>query len=219
MILFWICIILAWVPFRLLAPFRVRRACKIDKKKNYIIICNHQSNFDVILIDMATKSRVRYLAKKELFSTPWKRFWLKHVFGGIPIDRSQGLNLSQTKEVFSVLKKCQNLGIFPEGTREENFDEKNDIKGGACLFALKSGTPILPCYIVKKHRFFRKNTVLIGKPFELKIEEGQNLKDAMQSGEIRLKEEILALKNAYDEYVLEKKVLKQSKKLNKCRKK
>lgn len=219
MILFWICIILAWVPFRLLAPFRVRRACKIDKKKNYIIICNHQSNFDVILIDMATKSRVRYLAKKELFSTPWKRFWLKHVFGGIPIDRSQGLNLSQTKEVFSVLKKGQNLGIFPEGTREDSFDENNDIKGGACLFALKSGTPILPCYIVKKHRFFRKNTVLIGKPFELKIEEGQNLKDAMQSGEIRLKEEILALKNAYDEYVLEKKVLKQSKKLNKCRKK
>lgn len=217
MILFWICYILAWFPFRLLAPFCVRRACKIDKKKNYIIICNHQSNFDVILIDFATKSRVKYLAKKELFSSPWKRFWLGHVFGGIPIDRSQGLNLSQTKEVFSVLKKGQNLGIFPEGTREDSFDENKDVKGGACLFALKSGTPILPCYIVKKHRFFRKNTVLMGKPFELKIENGQNLKDAMQLGEERLKEEILALKKAYDEYVLEKEVLKQSKKLNKNR--
>ena len=210
--------ILAWIPFRLLAPFKVKHACKIDKKKNYIIICNHQSNFDVILIDMATRSRVRFLAKKELFSSPWKRFWLGHVFGGIAIDRSQGLNLSQTKTVFSVLKKGQNLGIFPEGTREETFDENNDIKGGACLFALKSGTPILPCYIVKKHRFFRKNTVLIGKPFELKLENGQNFKDAMQLGEIRLKEEILALKNAYDEYVMQKKVLKQSKRLNKGKK-
>lgn len=218
MILFWICMIIAWIPFRLFAPFCVKRACKIDKKKNYIIICNHQSNFDVVLIDMATRSRVRFLAKKELFSSPWKRFWLKNVFGGIAIDRSQGLNLSQTKTVFSVLKKGQNLGIFPEGTRGDNFDKNKEVKGGACLFALKSGTPILPCYIVKKHRFFRKNTVLIGKPFELKLENGQNFKDAMQSGEIRLKEEILALKNAYDEYVMQKKVLKQSKKLNKGKK-
>ena len=219
MILFWICIAIAWIPFRIFAPFRVRRACKIDKRQNYIIICNHQSNFDVILLDMATKSRTRYLAKKELFSTPWKRFWMGHVFGGIAIDRSQGLNLSQTKEVLSVLKTGQNLGIFPEGTREETFDKDKEIKGGACFFALKTDTPILPCYIVKKHRFFRKNTVLIGKPFQIKIDENQNFKEAMHAGEEQLKEEVLALKDAHDEYILQKKIVKQSKKLKKNDKK
>lgn len=215
MILFWICFCLAWIPFRILAPFRVRRACKLDKKQNYIIICNHQSNFDVILIDMATHSRTRFLAKKELFSSAWKRFWLGHVFGGISIDRAQGLNLSQTRQVFSALDKGQNVGIFPEGTRAESFDEDKAVKGGACLFALKSGTPILPCYIVKKHRLFRRNTVLVGKPFELKMQSGQNFKDAMQEGEIRLKEEILALKNLYNEYLLQKATLKQAKKMGK----
>ncbi len=217
MILFWICIALAWIPFRLFAPFRVRHACKIDKKQNYIIICNHKSNFDVILLDMATKSRIRYLAKKELFSTPWKNFWMKHIFGGIAIDRAKGLNLSQTKEALSALESGQNLGIFPEGTREENFDRDKEVKGGACFFALKTNKPILPCYIVNKHKFFRKNIVLIGKPFELKIDGNQNFKEAIYMGEKRLKDEILALKNTYDEYILQKNLIKQSKKLNKIK--
>ena len=212
MIIFWICFVIAWLPLRIFAPFRVRKACKLDKKNNYIVICNHQSNFDAILLDYSLCSRIRFLAKKELFQSVWSKFFLKSICGGVEIDRSRGLNMSQTKEVFSLLKKGQNVGIFPEGTREDSFEESNEIKGGACLFALKSNKPILPCYIVKKHRFFRRNTVLIGKPFELKVEEGKSLKEAISAGEIRLREEILALKNTYEDFVMQKELVKKLKK-------
>ena len=212
MILFWICFIIAWLPFRIFAPFRVRKSCKLNKKSNYIIICNHQSNFDAVLLDFALCSRIRFLAKKELFKSSWSRFWIKTMCGAIEIDRSRGLNVSQTREVFSLLKDGQNVGIFPEGTRENSFEESNDIKGGACLFALKSNKPILPCYIVKKHRFFRRNTVLIGNPFELKVEDGQTLKEAISAGENRLREEILTLKNTYEDFVMQKKLVKKLKK-------
>lgn len=207
--IFWIIYFIMFLFISIFAPFKVYGKRNIEKKQNYIIICNHKSNFDVILIDLIFKKRNIYLAKIELFKNKFVGFFYKKI-GGIGFDRKKGLSLAQTKVVYNLINKKQNIGIFPEGTRKEKLDENDDVKGGACFFAIKTKTPIIPCFITKKHRMFRKNVILVGKSFELTEFYDKTLdKDALLRAELILKNNILELKNEYENYLNEKKILKK----------
>lgn len=210
--IFWICYVLFWLPFHIFAPYKVYGKKNIERKKKYIIVSNHKSNFDPILYDYVFKSRNRYLAKKELFSSRFKSFFMKNVFGGIAIDREKGLTVAQVKEICQVIKSKQNLGIFPEGTRRDGLKKEDEVKGGACFFAIKTKTPVIPCFVVKKHRFFRKNVVLVGKPFEFSEFYDKKLdKEALLQAEIKLRDKIVELNTSYQNYLAEKKLVKQLK--------
>ena len=41
---------------------------------------------------------------------------------------------------------------------------------GAALFATRTGVPLLPVYIQRKKKRFRRNTVVIGEPYYPKYE-------------------------------------------------
>jgi len=207
--IFWLTYFILFIFIGIFAPFKVYGKKNIDKKQNYIIVCNHKSNFDAILIDMVFSKRNIYLAKIELFKNKFAGFFFKK-FGGIGFDRKKGLSLTQTKVVYNLINKNHNIGIFPEGTRKDDFYENDDVKGGACFFAIKTRTPIIPCFIAKKHRLFRKNAILVGKPFEFTEFYDKSLdKDTLFKAELILKNNILELKNEYENYLNEKKVLKK----------
>lgn len=211
--MFWLIYILGWLPIRGLFPFKVYGAKNYDKKKNYIITCNHQSNFDALILDYAFGKKNRFIAKKELVKTKTSSFWFKKVFGAIPIDREVGLTISQVKECYNILKNGENLGIFPEGTRGKDF-AKDDIKGGASFFAIKTKTPIIPCYILEKQKLLKRNVVLIGKPFELSEFYNKKLdKDTIEQADKVIKSNICDLYENYLSFQSEKKLLKKVKKL------
>ena len=68
-----------------------------------IIVCNHYSNADApIMIARVFKKGIHFLAKKELFDSKFKR-WFVTRMGGIEIDR-ENPSASSMKEIFSVLK-------------------------------------------------------------------------------------------------------------------
>lgn len=207
--IFWIVYIILFVVVGIFAPFKVYGKKNINKKQNYIIICNHKSNFDAILLDLVFGKKNIYLAKIELFKNKLSGFFLKKL-GGIGFDRIKGLSLTQTKIVRNLINKKENIGIFPEGTRKNDLYENDAVKGGACFFAIKTKTPLIPCFIAKKHKFFRKNTIIVGKPFELTEFYDKNLnKDALIKAENILKCNILELKNEYENFLNEKKILKK----------
>ncbi|NCB48858.1 MAG: 1-acyl-sn-glycerol-3-phosphate acyltransferase, partial [Clostridia bacterium] len=169
----------------------------------------HKSNFDAIVIDLLFKKRNIYLAKIELFKNKFIGFFMGK-FGGIGFDRKKGLSISQTKTVYNLINKKKNIGIFPEGTRKNDFSENEEVKGGACFFAIKTKTPIIPCFITKKHRMFRKNIILVGKPFELTEFYDKTLdREALVEAELILKNNILELKNGYENFLNERKILKK----------
>jgi 1-acyl-sn-glycerol-3-phosphate acyltransferase len=87
--------------------------------------------------------------------------------GAIPVNR-ENVEPSTIREVIAVLKKGNKLILFPEGTRKKPKGLRlGKIKNGAALFALSTGVPIIPMIIDKKPRIFRRNLLLIGKPFYL----------------------------------------------------
>ena len=209
--MFWLFYFLLWLPIKILAPRKVVGYKNFDKKKTYITICNHQSNFDPIIETYVLKKHIYFVAKKELWKNKEKSFFYDTILDCIKVDRSKGLTLSATKEIFSKLDDKKTIGIFPEGTRRETNDNM-EIKNGACLFAIKSKTPILPCFILKKQKPFRRNVFIIGKPFELtefydkKID--KNLLDT--AGNILI-EKMLELKTNYEALQEQKKIGKKPK--------
>ena len=145
-------------------------------KGKVIITLNHTSNLDAVVLILNTWEKKYFLAKKELFVSKARSWFLKKM-GAIKIDREIA-DVSAIKEAFKVLKNNKKLVIFPEGTRNKT-EELNlqQVKHGAAMIAIKTKAPIVPLWIFNRPKAFRKTKILIGKPYELDEFYGQKLSD------------------------------------------
>lgn len=165
--------ILAALPIKIFFP------TKIVGKKNIpkgacIISSNHTSNMDAVVFAVNTWEKKYYLAKKELFKNKVFGGFLKSL-GAIKIDR-QANDITAIKQCLKVLKDNKKLFIFPEGTRVKNENmELGEVKHGVAMFAVKAKVPIVPIFITKKPKIFRRNKIFIGEPFELQEFYGKKL--------------------------------------------
>ena len=159
--------IIMFLPIVLLFPTKVIHKENLPKKgTKTIVTCNHYSNWDPVIVDIFLRRKFRYMGKKELFENKFVGFFLKD-FGGIPVDREQ-ITPSMFKMTMGELKKGNQVFIFPEGTRNKaGTKELQEIKPGFLAFASRGESTITPMIIYQKHRVFRKNYIIIGKPFEL----------------------------------------------------
>ncbi len=131
------------LPFNFLF-LKVKNRYYLPKGKG-IIVCNHTSNFDPILVSLASLEELYFLAKKELFGVNRFFTWLIKCFNAISLDR-EGINLTVLKKVEEIFNKNQKIVLFPEGTRSKN-GKLGKFKDGASFLALKFKVPIIPCYI------------------------------------------------------------------------
>ncbi len=102
-------------------------------------------------------------AKKELFKNKFVSGILK-TLGAIPVDREQ-VDIVATRTVLRKLSKKKSLCIFPQGTRcKTPIIENDSAKEGVAMFAIRTGTPVVPFAFNKKIKAFRKAKLYIGKP-------------------------------------------------------
>jgi 1-acyl-sn-glycerol-3-phosphate acyltransferase len=105
---------------------------------------NHQSNFDPVLVGLASHRRLNFLARQTLFRfAPFR--WLISSLDSIPIDRD-GTGLGGLKETLKRLKRGEMVLIFPEGTRTSD-GEIAPLKPGFVAIARRAGVPLLPVAI------------------------------------------------------------------------
>ena len=127
----------------------------INHQKSYILVSNHQSNFDIFALLGYLPIQFRWIAKAELFRAPFMG-WAMHRIGYISIERD-----SPKKAYRSMLKAAEavNRGvsvmIFPEGTRSPD-GKLQPFKKGVFLIALKSQAAILPITIQGTAKIMRK---------------------------------------------------------------
>ena len=176
--------IIVALPIRMLFP------TKIIGKKNIpkgacIISSNHTSNMDAVMLAVKTWEKKDYLAKKELFKNKLFGFILKKC-GAVKIDR-QANDVTAIKNCLTILKNNKKLVIFPEGTRVHNENmELGEVKHGVAMFAIKAKVPIVPMFITKTPKIFRRNRIYIGEPFTLEEFYGKKLteEELKSAGEI-----------------------------------
>lgn len=158
-------ILIASFLFHTLFPVRYHHKERARLNAPYIVIGNHLSMMDPILIAYGCrKYQIRFLGKAELTKNPILRFLFSRVHM-ISVNR-YNTDMKALRACLKVLKDGNVLGIFPEGTR---FREgvMDDMEGGIAMIALQSGVPILPVYIQSKLRLFRRTECWFGEEFSV----------------------------------------------------
>ena len=151
--------ILFFLPVKLLMWCKVKNKKLLPQKKaqNFILVCNHLSNFDVFLLVINLPYKIRFVAKKELGKSKFMS-WFLRVCNVILIDRDNP-SIESIKEMLKAAKNNEILGIFPEGVRNKTKEKLLEFKGGFEKIAEKTNTPLLILTINKKPRLFRLTTI------------------------------------------------------------
>lgn len=162
--IFWICFAILFLPLTIFFPTKVvnRKNLPSAKKQNVILACNHMSNVDLPIVAIRFRRKFTYLGKAELFKNKFLG-WLLKKFDVIPVDRNKA-DLGAIKKVFGAIARKRHVCVCPQGTRSKPGEiDENTVKDGISLFALRTGTPVLPAVILKKPRLFRFNKIIVGE--------------------------------------------------------
>ncbi len=128
----------------LLLAVRCEDRRHIPASGGVLVVSNHQSQFDPVLVGLACNRRMNYLARQTLFGfLPFR--WLINSLDAIPIDR-EGLGLAGLKETLRRLKREEMVLIFPEGTRTPD-GRVAELKPGFSVLVKRTGVPVLPVAI------------------------------------------------------------------------
>lgn len=168
-----------WPFFTLAHP--VKAIGRENIPEGAAVICpNHTKASDPFFVVFAfgRKYTMQAIAKKEIMKVPVIG-WLLGKAGVFGVDRGSA-DMKAVKTALSCLKEGRKLLVFPEGTRVQE-GESVEAKGGAALFATRTGTPLLPVYIPTKRKWFRSVTVVIGEPYYPKIAGRKATAEELQS--------------------------------------
>ena len=126
-------------------PVSVEGLDNIVGRELYVIMANHESSLDILLLLTALPPSVelRFLAKQSLFAIPFLG-WAMTSAGFIPVNREDRSTAAATlKQTLDEVKRGGSPLVFPEETWTTDGRLLPFARGGF-LVALKSGLPILP---------------------------------------------------------------------------
>lgn len=122
---------------------------KLPKNGNYLLISNHRSIIDPLIVELALKDSFIHgfwVSKKELFNSFFFGTFTKNA-DAILLDRESANMTSFFKDTKEIVTKGNSIFIFPEGTRNKTDNPVSTFKEGAKLIALKNRINILPVFI------------------------------------------------------------------------
>jgi 1-acyl-sn-glycerol-3-phosphate acyltransferase len=147
---------------------------KIKKGRSYIIISNHQSEFDILALVTTLGIQFRWIIKKELKKAPLFGYAL-YASRNIFIDRSNTKDaIKSIHEGMSRLPDGASVMFFAEGTRSSDGSIQEFKKGGF-MMAVEKGLPILPVTVNGSRKVLPKKSlvwnsgpieVVVGDPIE-----------------------------------------------------
>lgn len=143
--------------------FKVSGTMPADPRRPYVVVSNHESFVDILLISHLPWE-MKWLSKVEILRIPVLG-WDMRLAGDVPVERGTRKSaLKAMRRCQEVLQQKVSVMMFPEGTRSETEDLL-PFKEGAFRLAIDSGVAILPVVVrgtreaLQKHgwRFGRSN--------------------------------------------------------------
>lgn len=123
--------------------FRAAGRQHLPRTGPVLIVSNHQSFLDPVLIGAAAPRRLTYLARQTLFDHPLLARIIRH-YWAVPIDRGFGKEGLQT--VLRELDRERAVLMFPEGERTHT-GELQPLKPGVSLLIKRVTCPIVPAAV------------------------------------------------------------------------
>lgn len=122
--------------------FSVSGTLPDDPRNPYVVVSNHESFVDILLISHLPWE-MKWLSKKEMFKIPVAG-WLMHLAKDIQLDRKDPRSAAAAMQMCATrLGQRVSVMIFPEGTRSTTGDLL-PFKDGAFRLAIETGVPVLP---------------------------------------------------------------------------
>ena len=178
---------LTWPVLRVL--FRLRAQGREHLPEGgYVLAANHNSNFDPwpLGIPLFPRRYLRFMAKSELFWTPFKQFAV--AAGAFPVRRGE----HDTVALETATQLCREghvVVMFPEGTRrKKGLRKKYEARAhsGAARIALDAGVPLVPAGIVGTDRLGRLAQLRVAYGPPIPLDDLAGREDAAQVATERL---------------------------------
>lgn len=147
----------------------------IPRHGGVLVVSNHQSYLDPVLLTVKVSRPFSYMAKSELFENPFFS-WLIRSLNAFPVRQGEG-DVGAVKETIRRLQEGHALILYPEGTRTLT-GEIGPMQPGVGLIVRRAGVPVVPAVIdgsfdawrPKRDKIFRPHPVRVmyGRPLDVK---------------------------------------------------
>jgi 1-acyl-sn-glycerol-3-phosphate acyltransferase len=141
-------------------PLTVKMSGHLDPRQPYVFMANHLSTVDIWALLVATPTKVRFIAKKQLGRIPlfgWAMAAGRFIF----IDRQNPMAARRSiDEAARRIRDGSSVAIFPEGTRSRDGHLAPFKKGGFHL-AVSAGVPIVPVGIRGAHQVMPRGSLIL----------------------------------------------------------
>lgn len=144
----------------------------LDPPRPAVLVCNHQSWYDVFALAGRLPVDYRFVGKKELVRIPFfGRAWV--ACGNIPIDRRDRSAAIRSLQVAGerLVQDRAVVVMFPEGTRSED-GKLLPFKKGAFMLALQLGVPVIPVAVAGTRAIMPKGAWTV-RPGKIRVRFGE----------------------------------------------
>jgi len=153
----------------------------VPRKGGALLICNHQSYLDPVLVGVQLQRHVSFIAKSQLFELPGLG-WLIPRLNTFPVRRGES-DVSAIKEALRRVHEGQILTMFPEGTRSTDGNLL-PIQAGIALMVKRAEAPVIPAVVDGSRRAWGRGKkfptaapvrLMYGPPLELGKKKGAEI--------------------------------------------
>ena len=169
----------------------------IPARGGAILVCNHTSSLDPVLLQAAVPRVITWMMAKE-YSKVFGVQWFLNAIEPILVERS-GRDMAATRAALRALKDGKLLGLFPEGKIEKTHDLL-EFQSGIALLALKSRAPVYPAYLDGSQRlkgmleaFARPNHVTLAFGPPVKLDPDRDDREGLEDATARIRSAVEAL--------------------------
>lgn len=173
-----------WLLVHVVCRYSVRGREHVPHSGSLLIVANHLSWFDPMLLGVILSRRVWFFTKAEMFNWPLVG-WVCRATGQIPVHRGTG-DRAALEQALAYLREGKAIVIFPEGTVERQ-EQMIPAHSGVAMLALRSGATVLPIAHTGTRRILRtwrswfpSVSVQIGTPYVPALPAGMARKTGLE---------------------------------------
>jgi 1-acyl-sn-glycerol-3-phosphate acyltransferase len=151
--------------------YRARGVERVATAGGGLLLANHSSFLDSLLVGLPLRRPVSFLARDTLFRVPVVGWILRHTYV-MPLSRDTG-GAAGIRETLRRLEEGFLVGIFPEGTRSTD-GSLGTFKPGFAALVRRTDLPIYPVGIAGANRALGRGSLFL-KPRRVRVVFGEPL--------------------------------------------